>query len=525
MNNIQILDCTLRDGGYCNEWRFGFKNTKKIVKGLLEAGIEIIECGFLTNRVDYNCDITKFNTLQQVATVIPEKRDNCIFVVMVNYGEFNIEQLQQNNGSSIDGIRVAFHKKDRYEALKLFKNIQEKGYLVFIHAMVSLGYTDEEFLEMIHIVNEFKPYAFYIVDSFGMMKEKDLTRLFYMVEHNLEKKICIGFHSHNNLQLAYSNAQKLISVQTNRNLIIDCSVYGMGRGAGNLNTELLIDYFNENVGKKYLIKPLLGLIDEIINGFYQTNYWGYSLPNYISAVHNAHPNYAGYLDDKKTLTIENMNEIFEMMDKDKKVSYDKDYIENLYLVYMESGKVQEEHKIELYHTLAGKKILLIGPGKSSVEEISKIQEFSRQENVVPISVNFVYEYVEPQFIFFSNIRRFKDLPEHYRKKCIVTSNIPAEGIYYQTKYKDLLNSEEAVKDNAGLMAIKFLSEQSVDSIYLAGFDGYSHDVGENYGSSDMAFITRNIILDAMNSGMCEVLKKYKDEEVIVFLTAPKHITI
>ena len=124
MNNIQILDCTLRDGGYCNEWRFGFKNTKKIVKGLLEAGIEIIECGFLTNRVDYNCDITKFNTLQQVATVIPEKRDNCIFVVMVNYGEFNIEQLQQNNGSSIDGIRVAFHKKDRYEALKLCKNIQ-----------------------------------------------------------------------------------------------------------------------------------------------------------------------------------------------------------------------------------------------------------------------------------------------------------------------------------------------------------------------------------------------------------------
>ena len=89
----------------------------------------------------------------------------------------------------------------------------------------------------------------------------------------------------------------------------------------------------------------------------------------------------------------------------------------------------------------------------------------------------------------------------------------------------MLNSEEAVKDNAGLMAIKFLSEQSVDSIYLAGFDGYSHDVGENYGSSDMAFITRNIILDAMNSGMCEVLKKYKDEEVIVFLTAPKHITI
>ncbi|HFP8864919.1 TPA: 3-hydroxy-3-methylglutaryl-CoA lyase, partial [Enterococcus faecium] len=149
-----------------------------------------------------------------------------------------------------------------------------------------------EFLAVIKNVNQFKPYAFYIVDSFGMMKGKDLTRLFYMIEHNLEKDIQIGFHSHNNMQLAYSNAQKLITVQTNRSLIIDSSVYGMGRGAGNLNTELFVEYLNDNAGKKYQLKPLLYIIDEILNSFYQKSYWGYSLPNYISAVHNAHPNYA-----------------------------------------------------------------------------------------------------------------------------------------------------------------------------------------------------------------------------------------
>lgn len=70
-----------------------------------------------------------------------------------------------------------------------------------------------------------------------------------MIEHNLEKDIQIGFHSHNNMQLAYSNAQKLITVQTNRSLIIDSSVYGMGRGAGNLNTELFVEYLNDNAGK------------------------------------------------------------------------------------------------------------------------------------------------------------------------------------------------------------------------------------------------------------------------------------
>ncbi len=289
MNNIHILDCTLRDGGYCNEWRFGFENAKKITNGLLEANVEIIECGFITNRVVYDPDVMKYNTVAEAAKVIPENKEGKIFVAMINYGEYNIDDLPPYDGTSIDGIRVAYHKKNRFEALDFCEKIKEKGYLVFIQAMVSLSYTDEEFLDTIKRVNAFKPYAFYIVDSFGMMKGKDLTRLFYMVEHNLDPEIWIGFHSHNNMQLAYSNAQRLTTVQTNRNLIIDSSVYGMGRGAGNLNTELFVEYLNENAGKNYQLKSLLALIDEILNDFHQQNYWGYSLPNYISAAHNAHP--------------------------------------------------------------------------------------------------------------------------------------------------------------------------------------------------------------------------------------------
>ena len=218
MNKVHVLDCTLRDGGYCNEWQFGFDNAKKITAGLVEADVEIIECGFITNRVEYNPDVTKFTTLREVARIIPENRDGRLFVAMMNYSEYNIDDLPDYDGSSVDGIRVAFHKKNLKESLELCKQIKAKGYLVFIQAMVSLSYIDEEFLSLIRAVNEFEPYAFYIVDSFGMMKGKDLTRLFYMVEHNLKENIWIGFHSHNNMQLAYSNAQKLTTVQTSRNL-------------------------------------------------------------------------------------------------------------------------------------------------------------------------------------------------------------------------------------------------------------------------------------------------------------------
>ena len=65
----------------------------------------------------------------------------------------------------------------------------------------------------------------------------------------------------------------------------------------------------------------------------------------------------------------------------------------------------------------------------------------------------------------------------------------------------------------------------VAKIYLAGFDGYSHDIRENYGNSEMAFMTRNAVLDAMNVGMSKVLREYSQQIVIEFLTTPKYVTL
>ncbi len=525
MNKIQVLDCTLRDGGYCNEWRFGFENSKKITAGLVEADVEIIECGFITNRVDYDPEVTRFTSVEEIAKIIPENREGRIFVAMMNYGEYNIDDLPIYDGSSVDGIRVAFHKKNLLDSLELCKAIKAKGYLVFIQAMVSLSYSDDEFLTLIRAANEFEPYAFYIVDSFGMMKSKDLTRLFYMVEHNLKDSIWIGFHSHNNLQLAYSNAQRLITVQTSRNLIIDSSIMGMGRGAGNLNTELFVEYLNENAGKKYQIKPLLTIIDKILARFYEESYWGYSLPNYISASHNAHPNYAGYLDAKKTLTFEDMSNIFDMMDEDKKVSYDKAYIEELYLKYQEKDRVQEAHLSEVNEKIAGKTALIIAPGYSSVLERDKIVTCAERNDVVTISINYDYDTSLTDFIFVSNLRRYRDLPATKRSKSIVTSNIPAIDVYLQVRYKDLLNETEYVQDNAGLMLIKFLINCGINKVYIAGMDGYSPNPDENYADKKMNFYTEKELAEKKNAGMIEVIKSYRKQTDIEMLTTPKYVVV
>lgn len=111
MGQIKVLDCTLRDGGYCNDCHFGFENQKKIISGLIEAGVDIVECGFLIESISYEKDVTRFNSLEQISYIIPKDREDKIFVALMDYGKFNEDLLPSYNGSSIDGLRIAFHKK------------------------------------------------------------------------------------------------------------------------------------------------------------------------------------------------------------------------------------------------------------------------------------------------------------------------------------------------------------------------------------------------------------------------------
>ena len=524
MKEIRVLDCTLRDGGYCNDCQFGFENTKFIIDSLLRSGVDIIECGFLTQKVAYKQGVTRFNTLEQVKEVLPQDRQGKTFVILMDYGACDVETIPDWDGSSVDGIRVTFHKKDMLPALEQCRRLKEKGYKTFLQPMVALRYTDAEYLELIRLANEVGPYAFYLVDSFGTMKRKDMLRFFYMIEHNLREDIVIGFHSHNNLQLAYANAQTLVDLQTSRSLILDSSIMGMGRGAGNLNSELFLEYLNDNAGGQYRVKPLLRVIDRVLNDFYQQNQWGYSLPNYLSASHNAHPNYALFLTEKNTLTVEDIDRIFDAMAPQKRASFDRAYIEKLYLEYMERNAGDSSLE-ELRQALAGKRALVVAPGKSAKEEREKIAAFAGKGDVASIGVNFDDPYLATDYIFLSNLRRQEELGPGREHRLIATSNLPDRGAKYRVDYRRLLNHLEPVWDNAGLMLVKLLIQLGVKELYLAGVDGYSHDPGENYAQDALRLAAKSQTLDAMNQGMCQVLGQFAQQATIRFLTKPRYVRL
>lgn len=527
MSRVRLLDCTLRDGGYCNQWEFGMANAKKMVTGLTEAKVDIVECGFVTATKSCGEDQTLFASVDDVSQLLPQdKQPDTTYVAMANYGELSSDDIPVRSDGMIDGLRIAFHKKDRVEGMKLCKEVKDKGFKVFVQAMVSVSYSDREFLELIEQANAVAPVAFYIVDSFGLMKRQDMLRFFYLVENNLDEGIAIGFHSHNNMQLAYSNAQTLVDMGSKHDIVIDSSVFGMGRGAGNLCTEIIIGYLNENAGCDYDLAPVLRLADGVVMRFFDRCPWGYSIPNYLSANYNTHPNYAGFFDEKKTLAVEDMDAVFAMMDDSKRNSFDRAYAEDIYRAYMESkGDSKKEPVGRLRQIIEGKTVLLVAPGRSSMDEAAHVEEFAAFDNVVSISVNHDYACGEMDYIFLSNLRRYGDLAPEKRAKCIVTSNIPPESSLASVDYASLLNSVDGVEDNAGLMAAKLVSDLGASEIVLAGFDGYAPDMMENYANSEMALAMSRPVIEKMNKGMTRVLSDLNKTTPVRFLTAQRFVQV
>lgn len=525
--NVKILDCTLRDGGYVNDWNFGKFNISKIISKLSYANVDIIECGFLNNEYKWTDDFTKFNSIKKIEQVIENKKNNSMYVAMINIGEFDINLIDDYEGGVISGLRLAFHKEKKFEAIEYAKELIKKGYKVFIQPMLTNNYSDKELINLINDINSLNPYAFYIVDSFGCIKCSDLKKIVRVVDANLDKNICLGYHAHNNLQLAYSNAQSMVDTELSRDIIIDSSVFGMGRGAGNLNTELFSRYLNEKFNKNYSIHQFLEIIDEVLNSIYIKKYWGYSLSYYLSATFNCHPNYATFLSNKNSLNISEISDVLKMIKDDKKIKFDKNYIEDLYNFY-QNNDIDDSRSINiLKNNFFNKTILLIGPGNSILYNVDKIKNVIC-ENTEIISVNFNSKIIDSKYIFISNKKRYKNIKlddiDILSKQLILTSNINNNDTCNNliVNYNDLLNEFEYVQDNSLLLLINLLIRCKARNILIAGFDGYSYS-NENYFDIELDLPINRESIEVLNKNLKAAINYFSKCIDIESITETKYI--
>ena len=521
MNKIFLLDCTLRDGGYVNNWKFGFKTIKSILEKLVFSGVEYVECGYLSEKKGGDRESTQYRDFDALRAVIPQSNGKQRFAVMIDYGQYAIEHIPEA-ASDAPLLRVCFHKKDRDGALAFCKALIEKGYTVFVQPMASLNYTDVEFVELIRKVNALEPACFYIVDSFGVIEIEDFQRILFLADHNLKDGVILGYHAHNNLQQAYGNAKYMVEQRLNHDIMLDASVYGMGRGAGNLNMELFASYLNRYYEKSYTIDAFLDIMDEYLKPIFAEHFWGYSLPFYLSAQYNCHPNYAGYFADKNTLTNKSMRQLLASLPADVKNHYSAELAEEYYQAFQKRAIDDTDVLAELEESLVGRDILIVAPGKSLRDHSDTIDRFINEKHPVIFAINVIPQQIACDYVFCSNEKRIRGLSDRVNCRLIISSNIKQDADAMRVNYASYLGEKDLIADNPTLMLIRLLESIGIKRVAVAGFDGYSASAEDNYFDPSLALGSSIAVKMRKNELIRNEVKELRKTLDIGFLTESKY---
>ena len=528
MGEVRLLDCTLRDGGYVIDWKFGHNNLISIFERLVDAEIDIVEIGFLDERRSFDMHRSIMPDTDSVEKIYGKlQKKNTMIVGMIDYGTCSLANVKPCAESFLDGIRVIFKKHMRKEALQFCADLKALGYKVFVQLVATTSYDDEEMYDLIRQVNEIEPYAVSMVDTYGLMHQDNLEHYFVMLNEKLKSNIALGYHAHNNFQMGYANCIAMLSHTIDRTMIVDGSIYGMGKSAGNAPIELIAMHMNHKHGKHYHISQILEAIDSNISQFYHSSTWGYNMFYYVAAANDCHPNYVAYLMDKRTLSIKSVNEILQKIQKEKKLLYDQAYIEELYVEY-QKNEVNDEKTIEqLRHVFENRKILLVGPGKTVHAQKEKIEHFIRQEAPITIAINYIPDEIEIDYVFFSNAKRYLQAVSKLGNRgyhMIATSNVTgtrADVIDYVLNYSSLIDLNEEIIDNSLIMLIKALLNAGVGRVTLAGFDGYSKN-SANYISTSMEYDFIKDKAEYLNQYTSTFLNSVKEKMKVHFLTDSKY---
>ena len=307
-DKIKVLDCTIRDGGLINNHDFDHNFVRAVYKAISEAGVDYMEMGYkntkrLFSPKEYGA--WKFCDDDVIKKIVDGIESKTKISVMVDVDRVDIEDIKPANESPVDMIRTAAYVKDIDKAICLVNHFAEKGYETTINIMAisrDMGPELEDALRQIE--EESKVNVVYIVDSFGALYQEPVEYLVKKARAILKTRE-VGFHGHNNQQLAFGNTIEAIIHDAN---YLDGTVYGIGRAAGNCPLELLMGFLKN---PKFDIRPILDLISKEFIPLRNKIEWGYIIPYAISGMLNEHPKTAMAL--RKSEKKENYKEFYESL--------------------------------------------------------------------------------------------------------------------------------------------------------------------------------------------------------------------
>lgn len=283
--NLKIVDCTVRDGGLCNAHKFEDGFFRKVYETCVAGGIDYMEVGYKADRKLFQGDDNgpwKFSSEEDIRREVGDNDTGLKLCVMADTGRTNYkEDILPRSESVIDMIRVATYIHQIPAALDLVKDAKDKGYEVALNLMAVSTVPDYELDNGLEVVSGCEEVDYlYVVDSFGSLYYEQVDDL---ITRYKETGKTLGIHAHNNQQLAYANT---IYAAINGVKLLDTTMMGMGRGAGNCPTELMVGFLKN---PKFNLRPILEFVQETMLPMSQEIDWGYSIPYMITGHYNEHP--------------------------------------------------------------------------------------------------------------------------------------------------------------------------------------------------------------------------------------------
>ena len=296
---IKVLDCTIRDGGLMNNHKFDDQVVKAVYTACVEAGIDYMELGYKASRkviVPGEHGDWKYCREEDLRRIVGDNPTSLKLTVMADAERTDYhEDILPKTQSVIDMVRVATYIHQIPTALEMVKDAHDKGYETTVNLMAVSTVPEYELNEGLEMLASSETKAVYVVDSFGTLYSEQ-------VQHLVRKYLSyckaagkeVGMHAHNNLQLGFANTIDAIVLGAN---MLDATMAGLGRGAGNCPMELLIGFLHN---PKYNLLPVLRCVQDTIEPLRAKLMWGFDLPYMLTGFLNQHPRSAIKFKESKT---------------------------------------------------------------------------------------------------------------------------------------------------------------------------------------------------------------------------------
>ncbi len=298
--DVRVVDCTLRDGGLVNNFRFTDEFVRDLYLTNIKAGVDYMEFGYKASKEIFNPENFgkwKFCEEKDIRAIVGDNKTDVKIAVMADVGRTDFKKdILPKKDSVIDMIRVATYINTIPAAIEMIEDAHKKGYETTVNIMAVSKVNDAELDAGLELLAQSSVDVIYLVDSFGAFYPEQVERLTkkYLDVAKKYNKI-IGIHAHNNQQLAFANTIESLSRGAS---FLDATVSGMGRGAGNCYMELLLSFLRN---PKYNKMAIMNFVEkQMVKLKEEGAVWGYDIPYLLTGILNAHPSSAiQFIKDKR----------------------------------------------------------------------------------------------------------------------------------------------------------------------------------------------------------------------------------